>query len=98
MGKLRVSICMPADLWTRTKSLAARRRTSASELVAHALTRLLSGEEETRRAERMKAVQAIISAGLDVPDDPDELNRELSDAYMPHGMEELDDVERPGVH
>ncbi len=88
MAKERVTLMLPAGLWERMKAQAARQHKSASSLAAEGMARLLQQEQGTRTAERMKAVETIINAGLDVPADPHELNRELADAYMPTGVEE----------
>jgi len=88
MAKERVTLMLPAGLWERVKAQAARQHKSASELAAEGMARLLREDQGARMAERMKAVEAIINAGLDVPADPDELNRELADTYRPTSVEE----------
>jgi len=88
MPKERVTLMLPEGLWDQMKAHAARQRKSASQLAAESMARLVRDEDEAGLAERMAAFQAIINAGLDVPADPEELNRQLAEAYMPPGMEE----------
>jgi len=87
MPKQRVTLMLPEGLWDRAKATAARQHTSASELAAEGLARLLQEADDAGREERMRAVEEIINAGLDVPADPQELNRMLAEAYMPPNME-----------
>ena len=98
MAKERVTLMLPQGLWQRVKAQAARQHKSASELAAEGMARLVREADEAGMEERMRAVEAIINAGLDVPADPAELKREIQEAYSAHIVEEFDDAEHPRVH
>lgn len=90
MPRERITLMLPQGLWDRVKAQAARQHKSASQLAAESMSQLLQADDEARLAERLAAVEAIVNAGMDVPADPDELNRQLAEAYMPPGMEGLE--------
>ncbi len=81
MGKLdaRLEVRVDKQTYQRLERRAAVERSSVGEIVRKAIARELSDEDDV--SWRLEVLERAFRLNVPVPDDPDELARELAKAY-----------------